>query len=117
MKWILLKSKIHRARVTETNLHYEGSISIDKALMEASYLFPHEQVHVLNLSNGVRIETYVIPEKENSGIIGINGAAARFFYKGDPVIILSYAWMEPEEARAHEPTIVCVDEHNRIIKK
>jgi len=117
MKWILLKSKIHRAQVTHTNLHYEGSISIDKALMEAAHLLPHEQVHVLNLSNGVRIETYVIPEKENTGIIGINGAAARFFYQGDSVIILSYAWMEPEEARGHEPIIVHVDEKNRILKK
>ncbi len=116
MKWILLKSKIHRAKVTDTNLHYEGSISIDKALMEAAQLLPHEQVHVLNLSNGARIETYAIPAKENSGIIGINGAAARFFYKDDIVIILSYAWMEPEEARGHEPIIVHVNENNRILK-
>lgn len=117
MKWILLKSKIHRAQVTHTNLHYEGSISIDKTLMDAAHLLPYEQVHVLNLSNGARIETYVIAEKENSGIIGINGAAARLFYKGDPVIILSYAWMEPEKARGHEPVIVHVDENNRILKK
>ena len=95
----ILKSKIHRVKVTEANLNYIGSITIDKALIKASNLYEGEKVAIVNINNGNRIETYVIPGEEGSGKIGINGAAAHLFSPGDLVIIMSYALMTPEEDR------------------
>jgi aspartate 1-decarboxylase len=114
MQHLMLKSKIHRARVTGADLHYEGSIAIDEALMEAADLLPNEQVHVLNLSNGARAETYVINGRKNSGDIVLNGALARLAQVGDLVIILSYTWMTRETAERFHPAIVPVDGDNRI---
>ncbi|MDR2553867.1 MAG: aspartate 1-decarboxylase [Fibromonadaceae bacterium] len=114
----LLKSKIHRATVTDACLDYEGSITIDKELMEEARLFPHEKVQVLNTNNGERFETYVIEGKPKSGIICLNGAAARLVQKKDLVIIAAYVLMTPEEARSWKPKVVKVNEKNRIkIKK
>jgi len=112
----MLKSKIHRARVTQVNLDYEGSITIDKLLMEASDILPNEQVEVLNINNGARFSTYAIKGEANSGVIGINGAAARLVAKGDMIIILSYCQLPDDEAIAMEPTVVYVDEKNRVIE-
>jgi aspartate 1-decarboxylase len=112
----MLKSKIHRARATEVNLDYEGSITIDRVLMEASDLLPFERVEVLNINNGARFSTYVIEGGANSGIIGLNGAAARLVAKGDIVIILSYYQVADDEAIAMEPAVVYVDDKNRIIE-
>lgn len=102
----LLKSKIHCARVTEANLHYMGSITIDEALMEASGLVAGEHVHVVNNCNGARIETYVITGPAHSGCICLNGAAARLFQVGDEVIIMAYAQMTPEEAKTFKPQVI-----------
>ncbi len=110
----LLKSKIHRARVTEAELHYEGSCSIDLGLMKAAGLAPHEHVHVWNITNGNRFVTYVIPASRGSGMIKINGAAAHQAKKGDLVIITSFAHYDTKEAKRHKPKIVFVDEKNRI---
>lgn len=110
----LLKSKIHCATVTEANLHYMGSITIDPDLMDAVGLFPHEHVHVVNNMNGERIETYVISGTRGSGCICLNGAAARRFQVGDEVIIMAYADMTPEEAATWTPKVVFPDEHNRL---
>jgi len=112
----MLKSKIHRARVTQVNLDYEGSITIDKVLMEAGDLLPFERVEVLNINNGARFSTYAIKGEANSGVIGINGAAARLVAKGDMIIILSYCQLPDVEAIAMEPTVVYVDEKNRVIE-
>ena len=109
----LLKSKIHRAIITEANIYYKGSITIDKALMEAANLIEFEMVQVLNINNGERLETYVIEGERNSGIICLNGAAARKAVVGDTVIIVSYALMTPEEAKTFKPTIV-FPENNRV---
>lgn len=116
--WIeILKSKIHRAKVTDANLNYEGSITIDEDLMEAANLIVHEKVAIVNNNNGERFETYVIRGERGSGIICLNGAAARKVQKGDVVIIMSYAVMPFEEAKVFEPTIVNIkDETNRIKK-
>jgi aspartate 1-decarboxylase len=111
----MLKSKIHRARITQVNLDYEGSITIDKSLMEASDILPYERVEVLNINNGARFSTYAIEGEANSGVIGINGAAARLAAKGDIVIILSYCQVPDSEAVAMTPTIVYVDDKNRIL--
>lgn len=110
----LLKAKIHRATVTQCDLDYEGSISIDAALMEAAGIVPHEQVDVLDITNGARLTTYAIEAPAGSGIIGMNGAAARLVATGDLVIIVAYAQMEPAEARTHAPTVVTVDSKNRV---
>jgi len=113
----ILKSKIHRARVTEANLHYVGSITIDEELIEAAGLYPNEKVAVVNIDNGERIETYVIKGERGSGKIGINGAAAHKFSVGDLVIIMSYAMMTPEEAAGFNPALVFPDsETNRLVK-
>ncbi|WP_018751366.1 aspartate 1-decarboxylase [Paenibacillus sanguinis] len=113
----MMKSKIHRATVTEANLHYVGSITIDEDLMETSDLLENEQVQIVNNNNGARLETYVIPGPRGSGVICLNGAAARLVQPGDNVIIISYAQMSPEEVRSHKPTIVFVDENNRPVEK
>ena len=102
----ILKSKIHCARVTEANLHYMGSITIDERLMEAAGLVAGEHVHVVNNNNGSRIETYVITGPAGSGCICLNGAAARLFQPGDEVIIMAYAQMTPEEAQYFKPQVI-----------
>ncbi|WP_237260162.1 aspartate 1-decarboxylase [Thermogutta terrifontis] len=112
---LMLKSKIHRATLTEVNLEYEGSITIDRRLMEAADLLPGEQVHVLNINNGERLITYVIEGPPDSGVVALNGAAARLGAKGDPVIILSYWVVDDGTSRGITPRIVHVDQQNRII--
>ncbi|HEX4637086.1 MAG TPA: aspartate 1-decarboxylase [Rhizomicrobium sp.] len=113
MQLTLLKGKIHRATVTQCDLNYEGSISVDAALLERSGILPHEQVDVLNITNGERFTTYAIPAPAGSGTVGINGAAARRAQKGDLVIIIAYARMEEAEARSFVPRVVLVDAANR----
>ncbi len=112
----MLKSKIHRAVITQAELNYVGSITIDEALMETSGLYEYERVHVVNINSGSRIETYVIAGERNSGVICLNGAAARSGQKGDSVIIMAYADMTPEEIKTHSPKVVFVDEKNEIVK-
>lgn len=112
----LLKGKIHRATVTEANLDYEGSITIDAALMEAADILPFEQVHVLDVNNGNRLITYAIPGEPHSGQICINGAAARLVSVGDIVIILNYVTLPEEEARRHQPSLVYVNQRNEIVR-
>ena len=110
----MLKSKVHRATVTQADLHYVGSITIDADLMDAADLLPGEQVAVVDVSNGARLETYAIAGERGSGVIGINGAAAHLVHPGDLVIIISYASVPDEVARTLEPRVVFVDELNRI---
>lgn len=110
----MMKSKIHKAKVTEANLNYVGSITIDKALMEEADILPNEKVQVVNNYNGARLETYVIPGERNSGMICLNGAAARLVQVGDEVIIISYGLFADEEARQNLPKIVFVDGENRL---
>lgn len=109
---IMLKSKISYACVTDTNLNYEGSITIDKTLMQAADILPYEQVHVLNVANGARFTTYAIEGEENSGVVCLNGAAARLTIKGDSIIILTYA--QVSDPQNHHPTIVRVKEDNKL---
>lgn len=113
----ILKGKIHRARVTEANINYEGSITIDAALMEAADIIPYEKVQVVDVDNGARLETYVIPGESGSGNVCINGAAARLIHRGDTVIILSYHDLSEEEARRAHPRLVYVDSDNRTVKE
>ena len=114
MRLTAFKSKIHRATVTEADLNYEGSITIDADLMDAADILPHEQVQILNVNNGERFDTYAIRGPRASGVICLNGPAARLAHVGDTVIILTYAEMEREELLRHVPTVVFVDEKNRI---
>lgn len=116
MQLIMFKSKIHRATLTETDLRYEGSITIDEDLMEAADLLRYEKVLIVNNNNGERFETYVIPGERGSGNICLNGAAARKGQIGDQVIIISFAQMTPDEARNYHPIAVMVDRHN-IVKE
>jgi aspartate 1-decarboxylase len=116
MMRIMMKSKIHRTTVTQADLDYVGSVTLDAALMEAADLLEGEQVAIVDITNGARIETYVIPGERGSGVIGINGAAAHLVHPGDLVIIMSYAMVTDAEARALEPRVVHVDEKNRIVK-
>jgi aspartate 1-decarboxylase len=116
MMRILCKSKIHRATVTEANLNYEGSLTLDPLLMEAAGLVPLEQVHVLNLNNGARFETYLIEGERGSGTVCVNGAAARLVQVGDPVIVLAYALVPEDELSDFTARIVFVDEHNRVVR-
>lgn len=109
------KSKIHRATVTEANLQYVGSITIDSKLMDAADILPNEKVQVVNNNNGARLETYVIPGEPGSGVICLNGAAARLVQPGDKVIIISYAMMDDASARTWEPRVVFVDDNNVIV--
>jgi aspartate 1-decarboxylase len=115
MMRIMMKSKIHRATVTQADLDYVGSVTLDAALMEAADLLEGEQVAIVDITNGARIETYVIPGERGSGVIGINGAAAHLVHPGDLVIIMSYAILSDAESRALEPLVVHVDEKNRIV--
>lgn len=112
----MLKSKIHRATVTESDLHYEGSITIDRALMDKADILPYEMVDVLNINNGERFTTYAIEGRRNSGIIGINGAAARLVQKGDLVIVCAYTHLEKADGKKHKPVVVLMDANNRIKK-
>ncbi|MDT3683478.1 MAG: aspartate 1-decarboxylase [Pseudorhodoplanes sp.] len=111
----LMKGKIHRARVTGADLHYEGSISIDRELIAAAGFFLNERVDIYNINNGARFSTYVIPAPEGSGEIGLNGAAARLVMPGDLVIIVAYAQMSEADARTFTPRVVLVDENNRVL--
>jgi aspartate 1-decarboxylase len=110
----VLKSKIHRARVTDSNLHYIGSVTIDEDLMDAADLIENERVHIYNITNGERFETYVIKGERGSGTIGINGAAAHKASAGDLVIIVSYMGIELQEAREHKPVIIFPDHNNKL---
>ncbi len=110
----MLKSKLHRATVTEADLHYEGSITIDEDLLEAANMLVYEQVDVLNINNGARFTTYTIPGKRGSGQICVNGAAARLVQKGDLVIICTYMQIDEEKAKKFAPKIVLLDEENGI---
>ena len=110
----MLKGKIHRATVTQAELNYMGSITIDKTLMEASGIIENEKVQIVNNNNGARLETYVIPGKRDSGIICLNGAAARLVQPGDQVIIIAYEQMEEKEAKEHKPKVVFVNDDNSI---
>jgi len=114
MKIEVLKSKIHRATITEANLNYIGSIAIDEDLMDAANLIENERVHIYNINNGERLDTYVIKGDRGSGLISLNGAAARRAQEGDLVIIVSYASMEFEEAKHFKPAIIFPDQHNKL---
>ena len=109
----MLKGKIHCATVTEANLNYMGSITLDEALMEAAGILPNERVQVVDNNNGARLETYVIKGERGSGVVCLNGAAARLVQPGDTVIIMAYALFDEKEARAHVPAVVMVDDRNR----
>ncbi|MFI5763601.1 aspartate 1-decarboxylase [Streptomyces sp. NPDC051563] len=111
----MFKSKIHRATVTQADLHYVGSVTIDVALLEAADLLPGELVHIVDITNGARLETYVIEGERGSGVIGINGAAAHLVHPGDLVIVISYAQVADAEARMLQPKVVHVDGDNRIV--
>jgi aspartate 1-decarboxylase len=111
----MMKSKIHRATVTQADLHYVGSVTVDEDLLDAADLLPNEQVDIVDITNGARLTTYVIPGERGSGVIGINGAAARLVQPGDLVIIISYAMLDDVEAKSYEPAVVHVDETNRIV--
>ena len=112
----VLKSKLHRARITETRLHYPGSIEIDSALMEAAGILPYESVLVANLNNGSRLETYAVPGEAGSGAVVILGAAAQLAKPGDIVIIMAFGLCTPDEAAAIKPKVVVLDEKNNIVK-
>ena len=114
MQRTMLKSKIHRATVTQADLHYVGSVTVDQDLREAADLLAGEQVAIVDVTNGARLETYVITGPRGSGVIGINGAAARLVHPGDLVILIAYGQMEDAEARRHVPRVVFVDAHNRM---
>jgi aspartate 1-decarboxylase len=111
----MLKSKIHRATVTQADLHYVGSVTIDADLMDAADLLPGEQVAIVDVNNGARLETYVIEGPRGSGVIGINGAAARLVHPGDTVILIGYGQMDTAEAKQLEPHVVFVDADNKIM--
>lgn len=110
----MLKSKIHRATVTQADLDYVGSVTVDEDLMDAADLLAAERVAIVDVTNGARLETYVIPGERGSGVIGINGAAAHLVHPGDLVILIAYGLMDDAEARAYRPRIVFVDSHNRV---
>jgi len=116
MRW-MCKSKIHRVTITEANLDYEGSITVDETLLDAANIVPYEMVQVLNINNGQRLETYAIPGPKNSGVICLNGAAARCGMPGDKVIILSTALVDEAAVPAHNPCVIFVDAKNRIAPK
>ncbi|GAA4843638.1 aspartate 1-decarboxylase [Paenibacillus vulneris] len=111
----MLKSKIHRATVTEANLNYVGSITIDEDLLDMLDMLPNEKVQIVNNNNGARLETYIIPGPRGSGVICLNGAAARLVQVGDTVIILSYVMLTDEEARNHKPQVAIMGENNKVI--
>ena len=110
-----LKSKIHRATITNTELNYEGSITLDSKLMEAAGILKNEKVAVFNFQNGKRLETYVIEGEPGTGVVGLNGPAALLCEVGQQIVVVSYALMNPQEAKQHKPNIVCVNEKNDIM--
>ncbi|XID94349.1 aspartate 1-decarboxylase [Paenibacillaceae bacterium WGS1546] len=112
----MMKAKIHRATVTEANLNYVGSVTIDQDLMELVDILPDEKVQIVNNNNGARFETYAIPGPRGSGVICLNGAAARLVQPGDTVIIINYGLLSDEEARNHRPRVAIMDERNRVVK-
>ena len=112
----IFKSKIHRAVVTEANLNYVGSITIDLDLLDAAGMIPGEKVQIVNNNNGARLETYTIAGERGSGVVCLNGAAARLVHPGDVVIIIAYAWMSREEALTFKPDVVFLDQNNRIVE-
>src|SRR5690606_1937518 len=112
----VMKSKIHRVRVTQAELNYVGSITIDEDLMEAANIMANEKVQIVNNNNGARLETYVLPGERSTGTIRLNGAAARLVQVGDVIIIISYAWLTTEEARNHKPALVFPDDNNKLIR-
>ena len=117
MNITLLKAKIHRAVVKQADLDYVGSITIDSRLLRESGILEYEKVEIADIDNGSRFETYAIAGEEGSGIICLNGAAAKCVNVGDKVIIMAYAQMTPEEAKAHKPTVIFVDDNNQIVRK
>jgi aspartate 1-decarboxylase len=116
MRRYLLKSKIHRATITSADLQYEGSLTVDEALLEAADMLPFEEVQVVDVNNGARFSTYVIPGPRGSGIVQLNGAAARLGLPGDLVIIMSFAAYDESEAQRHQPRIVLVDSQNHVVR-
>jgi aspartate 1-decarboxylase len=112
----MFKSKIHRATVTHSDLHYVGSLTVDRDLLDAADLLPGELVSIVDVNNGNRFETYLIAGQRGSGVVGVNGAAARLAHTGDLVIIISYAQMSTKKAKSFEPSVVHLDQHNRIIQ-
>ncbi|WP_136041854.1 MULTISPECIES: aspartate 1-decarboxylase [unclassified Microbacterium] len=116
MRRTMLKSKIHRATITASDLHYVGSITIDPILLEAADILPHEQVHVVDVDNGARFETYTLVGERGSGVIQVNGAAARLVHTGDTIIVISYADYSREDLEGYEPVVVHVDRDNAIIQ-
>jgi aspartate 1-decarboxylase len=117
MRRELCKSKIHGATITEANLHYEGSLTLDMNLIEAADLVPYERIQVVNINNGNRLETYVLPGERGSGSVALNGAAARLGAAGDRAILISYAHYDESEIVGHEPRVVFVDEKNRVLER
>jgi aspartate 1-decarboxylase len=113
----MMTSKIHRATVTQADLHYVGSVTVDRELMEAADLLEGEQVAIVDITNGARLETYVIPGERGSGVIGINGAAAHLVHPGDLVILIAYGQLDEAELLTYSPRVVFVDEHNRIVER
>jgi aspartate 1-decarboxylase len=111
----MLKSKIHRATVTQADLHYVGSVTVDEDLMEAADLLAGEQVAIVDVSNGARLETYVIPGERGTGVLGINGAAAHLVHPGDIVILIAYGQMDDAESRTYQPRVVFVDADNKVV--
>lgn len=112
----MMKSKIHRAHVTEANLNYVGSVTIDQSILEKVDILPHEKVQIVNNNNGSRLETYVIPGEKGSGVICLNGAAARLVQKGDTVIIVSYALVTEEELASYKPKVAIMNQDNEIVQ-
>lgn len=112
----MLKSKIHRATVTQADLHYVGSVTVDETLMEAADLLRGEQVCIVDITNGARLETYVIPGQRDSGVIGINGAAAHLVHPGDLVILIAYGQMDSAEAASYQPRVIFVDADNAVLE-
>lgn len=115
MRRHLMKSKVHRATITSADLHYEGSLTLDRDLMLAANLVDYEEIHVVNVNNGLRLVTYVIPGESGSGTVQLNGAAARLGMSGDLVILIAYGDFEDREVAAHVPRVVFVDADNRIV--
>ncbi|MGA8987893.1 aspartate 1-decarboxylase [Aeromicrobium sp.] len=111
----MMKSKIHRATVTQADLHYVGSVTVDQDLLDAADLLPGELVHIVDVDNGARLETYTIAGERGSGVVGINGAAAHLVHPGDLVILIAYAQLTDAEARAFEPSVVFVDANNSVV--
>jgi aspartate 1-decarboxylase len=112
----MMNGKIHRARVTEANLNYVGSITIDENILDAVGMIPNEKVQIVNNNNGARFETYIIPGKRGSGVVCLNGAAARLVHEGDVVIIISYALVSEEKIQNHQPKVAIMDENNKILE-